>query len=105
FLFISYYALLVTLPAAAINDLQSSSSIAGLFTTIFLAAAIIIRPFVGSWIDRFGKRFVLLISYLLFTLVSLMYGFFHSVIILLILRFLQGLGFGLATASAGGVAA
>lgn len=105
FLFISYYALLVTLPAAAMNDLQSSSSIAGLFTTIFLAAAIIIRPFVGSWIDRFGKRFVLLISYLLFTLVSLMYGFFHSVIILLILRFLQGLGFGLATASAGGVAA
>lgn len=105
FLFISYYALLVTLPAAAIHDLQSSSSVAGLFTTIFLGAAILIRPFVGTWIDRFGKRFVLLASYILFTVIALMYGFFQSVIILLALRFLQGLGFGLATSSAGGVAA
>src|SRR5699024_3260956 len=97
--------LLVTLPAAAIADLRSGSSIAGLFTTIFLAAAIVIRPFVGTWIDRFGKRPVLLTSFLLFTIISLLYGFFQTIVILLILRFSQGLGFGVATASAGGVAA
>src|SRR5699024_8731577 len=103
FLFIGYYSLLVALPAAAIADLQSSSSVAGLFTTIFLAAAIVIRPFVGQWIDRFGKRLILLLSFLLVTVIALLYGFFQTVVVLLLLRFLQGLGFGVATASVGGV--
>lgn len=105
FLFVSYYSLLVTLPAAAIADFKTSSSVAGLFSTLFLGAAIVIRPFLGSWIDRFGKRSILIVSFVLFTIISFLYGFFQSVVILLLLRFLQGLGFGMATASAGGIVA
>jgi len=105
FLFISYYSLLITLPSAAITDYGTSSSVAGLFTTLYLSAAVIIRPFMGEWIDSLGKKSILLVSFILFTAISVLYGFFQSVTILLILRFLQGLGFGMATTSTGGIIA
>lgn len=105
FLFVCYYSLLVTLPSAAINEFKSSASVAGLFNTFFLASAIIIRPFLGSWIDRFGKKLIFVASFILFTIISVLYGFFESVVILLILRFLQGIGFGIATTGGGGIVA
>lgn len=105
FLFVSYYSLLVTLPAAAINEFKTSASVAGLFSTFFLASAIVIRPFVGSWVDRYGKKLVLVVSFILFTTVSVLFGFFESVVVLLMLRFLQGIGFGIATTVGGGIVA
>lgn len=105
FLFVTYYALLTTLPSAAIHEFKTSSSVAGLFTTFFIAAAIIIRPFLGSWVDRFGKQWVFIVSFIQFGVISILYGFFEFIIILLVLRFLQGLGFGMATASGGGIIA
>lgn len=47
YLFYVYYALLVSLPSAAIHYYGASGMTAGLFTTAFLVAAIIIRPFMG----------------------------------------------------------
>lgn len=105
FLFVSYYSLLVTLPTAAMNEFYTTASVAGLFNTFFLASAIIIRPFIGSWIDKYGKKFVLVVSYIIFAIVSVLYGFFESVAILLMLRFLQGIGFGIATTGGGGIVA
>lgn len=105
FLFVSYYSLLVTLPTAAMNEFYTTASVAGLFNTFFLASAIIIRPFIGSWIDKYGKKFVLVVSYIIFAIVSVLYGFFESVAILLMLRFLQGIGFGIATTGSGGIVA
>ncbi|OMP66004.1 MFS transporter [Domibacillus epiphyticus] len=105
FLFVTYYYLLVTLPTAALNHFHAPGSIAGLFTTLFLGAAIVIRPFVSSWMMKFGKRSILIASLVIFFAASFLYGWFDSVIALLVLRFLHGIGFGMATTVTGSIVA
>lgn len=96
-LFLTYFSLLVTLPSASITYFGTTESTAGLFTTVYIVAAVIIRPFMGRWIEKYGKRLILLVSLLTFTGASFLYSFFDAVFPLLILRFIHGLGFGMAT--------
>ncbi|OLN21230.1 MFS transporter [Domibacillus antri] len=105
FLFVTYYYLLVTLPSAALTHFHAAGSIAGLFTTLFLGAAIVIRPFVSAWMMKFGKRALLIASLIIFFTASFLYGWFDSVIALLILRFFHGIGFGMATTVTGSIVA
>lgn len=97
FFILTNIALLVTLPTASITYYGSESFTAGLFTTVYIGAAIIIRPFMGPWIGKYGKRALLNWSLLLFTLASFLYSFFDAIFPLLVLRFVHGLGFGMAT--------
>ncbi|WP_259455721.1 MFS transporter [Bacillus sp. PK3_68] len=97
FLFLAYYALLVTLPSAAIQHYNVSGATAGLFTTVLLGAAIVVRPFTSRWIEQHGKQAIFLISLLIFVCSSIAYSFFSSIIPLLFIRFIHGLGFGIAT--------
>lgn len=105
FLFLSFYILLVTLPVYAINDLNSENSEAGLLTTIFLVSAIIIRPFAGYWLERYGKRLVLLIALILFALPTFFYFTPESITGLLWIRFIHGIGFGMSTTATGAIVA
>lgn len=97
FFIVTYFALLVTLPTVAITHFGSTSTVAGLFTTVYIGAAIIIRPFMGPWIEAHGKRFMLIVSLALFTTASFFYSFFDSIVLLLVIRFIHGFGFGMAT--------
>jgi MFS family permease len=105
FLFITFYFLLVSLPVMVIQQYDSSKTEAGLITTVFLFSAIIIRPFAGYGIIRIGIRKILLSSLLMFFVASILYFFAHSMTALLAVRFLHGIGFGMATTAAGGLVA
>lgn len=105
FLFMTFYFLLVSLPVVAIQQYGSSEMEAGLITTVFLLSAILIRPFAGYGIERLGIRKILLSSLILFLLASILYFFAHSMMVLLMVRFLHGIGFGMATTAAGGLVA
>ncbi|MRX54469.1 MFS transporter [Bacillus idriensis] len=105
FLFLTFYYLLVTLPIYALHDLNGKPSQAGLIVTIFLLAAIVIRPFAGKWIERHGKRIVLISSLSIFALGSLLYYFTNTMNGLFLLRFFHGIGFGMATTAAGAIVA
>ena len=65
--------------------------------TIFLLSAIIIRPFTGKILDLVGKRKMLWISLLFYLICTMLYYFTSSFILLLILRFVQGIWFSIAT--------
>lgn len=105
FLFITYYGLLVTLPSATIKYYGATGTAAGLVNAVFLGAAIVIRPFLGPWIDRYGKKFILVASLSIFAICSFAYSLIHSVESLLILRFIHGIGFGMATTITGTIIA
>jgi predicted MFS family arabinose efflux permease len=105
FLFLTFYYLLVTLPVYALQDLQARASEAGLLITVFLIAAIIIRPFSGHAMKIIGKRNVLFISLLIFFISSALYFFPTSIHTLLVLRFFHGIGFGIATTVCGTIVA
>lgn len=99
--FLTFYYLLVTLPVYTLQELGGSESAAGLLITVFLIAAILIRPFAGRWAIAIGNRAVLLIGLLLFVICSGLYMFPDTVGGLMFIRILHGLGFGIATTATG----
>ncbi|MCP8969276.1 MFS transporter [Ectobacillus ponti] len=105
FLFLAFYYLLVVLPIYSIQSLHGRESEAGLIVTVFLVAAILVRPLAGRWMERFGTHRVFLLSLVIFAGMASLYTLPSSMAGLLLLRFLQGIGFGMATTAAGSIVA
>ncbi|WP_078548738.1 MFS transporter [Litchfieldia alkalitelluris] len=105
FVFLTFYYLLVTLPVYALEELGTKASEAGLLVTIFLIAAIIIRPFAGHGMKLIGKRMILFLALLIFFVSSVLYFLPESIYTLLALRFFHGIGFGMATTVCGTIVA
>jgi len=103
--FISFYALLTTLPIYVINRLDGTEAQGGLVVTSMLLAAIMIRPFAGNILAKGGKRNILLISVIGFAVTSFGYIWVEQFIPLLILRFVHGLSFGLLTTTTSAIVA
>lgn len=104
-IFIIFYGLVTVLPLYATDVLERSDEDAGLLMTIFLISAIIMRPFTGKLLDLAGKRKMLWISLSLYLVCTVMYYFIEPFSILLILRFVQGIWFSIATTASGSLAA
>jgi len=70
---------------------------AGLATTIFLLSVIIVRPFSGMILEKFGRKRMLVISMSAFALSTFSYMMTDDITMLLILRFIHGISFSIAT--------
>jgi MFS family permease len=105
FLFLTFYFLLITMPSFALDEFNSSASEAGLMTTVFLISAIISRPIAGKWLEHGKHQMVLLAALIVFFGASLLYFLPNSVNGYLMIRFLHGIGFGMATTAAGAIVA
>lgn len=103
--FFVFYGLVTTLPLYAIGALGRTDEDAGLLVTVFLISAIIVRPFSGKLLDIFGKKRMLIISIILYFLCTILYIFVKPFVLLLILRFFQGIWFSIVTTAAGSLAA
>ncbi|MBP2241880.1 MFS family permease [Cytobacillus eiseniae] len=105
FLFMGFYILLTTLPIYILDDLKGNESQVGAIVSVFLIAAVLCRPFTGKWIDQIGRKKTLLFSLTIFFLSSLLYLWTDSFLLLLALRFMHGIGFGMATTATGAIIA
>ena len=99
FLSIAFYFLMPTLPIYAVDFLGLDNSKLGLIIAIYTLAALIIRPFAGMAVDLLGRKWILFISAWLFTLIFLGYNWATLFIPLLVLRFIHGLQWGVATSA------
>ncbi|SIS80825.1 MFS transporter [Salimicrobium salexigens] len=105
FIFLVFYILFVTMPIFSIEQLQVPESRAGLVVTVFLLSAIIIRPLSGHWVDAIGRMPMLITAVTIFFVSSGFYFFAESFGWLLLIRFIQGIGFGMGTTVMGALAA
>ena len=103
FTFIGFQMLLPTLPVYA-KLLGGSDTAAGLVVGIFTFSAVIIRPFTGYFLDVYGRKGILLMGLLIFTASVLAYIWAPSLLILLVFRFIHGLGWGLTSTASSTVA-
>lgn len=103
--FIIFYGLVSALPLYATDILSRSDEDAGLLMTIFLVSAIVTRPFSGKILDLFGKRNVLWLTLFLYLVCTGLYYFTEPFGALLVLRFVQGIFFSIATTASGSMAA
>ncbi|GGO01482.1 MFS transporter [Saccharibacillus kuerlensis] len=96
FIFINFYILAVTLPAYALEHLDGNNGSIGLVTTIFVIAAVIFRPLTGKWLDEINRKKLLVFSVVMFAVCSFFYLWVDSYPLLLALRFVHGISFGIA---------
>ncbi|PNZ62438.1 MFS transporter, partial [Staphylococcus condimenti] len=76
------------------NDLNVTASISLVFSVYFIAL-VIVNPLVGELLSRFKLIYVTLTGLLLFTIGSLFSGLSTTFTLLIISRFVQGLGAGI----------
>ncbi|MGG3448318.1 MFS transporter [Domibacillus aminovorans] len=105
FLTLIFYLLMVTLAVYAVNELDASTSQAGLISGIFIIGTLIGRLFIGRIMDSIGRKRTLFIGLIFFTLTTLLYFVNFGITFLLINRFIHGIALGVASTATGTIVA
>lgn len=96
FLFMVFEMLLPTLPLF-VTAIGGGAKQVGLVTGIFMISAIAIRPFAGVLAKRFNKKYLLIFGIVISACSTGAYYLASDVSVLLLIRLIHGVGFGLAT--------
>ncbi|WP_211748032.1 MFS transporter [Paenibacillus sp. Marseille-Q4541] len=104
-LFLCFYLLVVVIPSYAIKEFHVSESLAALGSSIFVIGALIGRLAGGSLIERVGRKRMLFTGLIFFALLGLLYFVINSMAALLVVRFLHGMAFALASTATGTISA
>ena len=91
FFFTSFQWIYVTLPGY-IQEIGGDAAQIGLAFGLSTLSAIAVRPFLGTVVDRWGRKTALLIGAGIFTLVSVLYILADTIWLLLAVRLLLGVG-------------
>ena len=105
--FLTFFAFLI-FPSALppyLKSLGASDSILGWMQWILTVASLLVRPFTGIAVDKYGRRGVFLIGLVGLMLTSGAYYFFPVVGIVLMLRFIHGLAWGMTNTACSTIAA
>lgn len=102
-MFLSMYMLLPTLPLYA-QTLGANETVAGTMVGFFTLSAVLVRPWFGNLLDRRGRKVILIIGVGIFFVTVLAYNLAFSIITLLSLRLIHGIGWGASTTATGTIA-
>ena len=103
--FMAHFLLIVTIASYAVDKFQASTDIAGLVAGIFIIGALIGRLGTGRVIEDTGSRKVLIVSTICFILTSVLYFAAFNLSLLIIIRLLNGMAFGMASTATGTIIA
>lgn len=87
------------MPVFVVDVLGLENSKVGLVVAIYTLAALLIRPFAGMAVDLKGRKWILIVSAVLFSIIFIGYKWAVLFIPLLIIRFLQGIQWGISTSA------
>jgi len=96
FVALTFYVLMTTLTLYAVEQFHASQSMAGLASSIFIIGALFSRLFAGKYIEVIGRKKMIYWGLLLFLLTILLYFPVHQLDVLLVVRFIHGVSFGIA---------
>ena len=64
-MYVTYYAILSALPIYLVHDLHASKIQVGVVVGAYTIASVLMRPFSGFTLDRFGRRTIFLLALIL----------------------------------------
>lgn len=102
-MFLSMYMLLPTLPLYA-QTLGGNETVAGTLVGIFTISAVLVRPWFGNLLDQRGRKVILIIGASILLVAVLAYHLAFSIITLLALRVVHGVGWGASSTATGTMA-
>ncbi len=103
-MYIIYYAILSALPVYLVTDINATKVQVGLVVGIYTVASVLVRPFSGYTLDRFGRRTIMLTALILYSFLFTGYLVAVTITSLMILRFAQGLVWAFTTVSGSTIA-
>ncbi|WP_147535346.1 MFS transporter [Bacillus marasmi] len=103
FIFLGFQMTLPTIPLF-VEKLGGNDQMIGFVVGIFTFSALLLRPFAGHALESKGRGFVYLTGLAIFVLSVATYGFATGIIFLLVLRIIQGAGWGFSTTASGTIA-
>lgn len=98
---LSMYLLLVVMATYAIETHAASASMAGFVASIFIIGSLCGRLFAGRLITKLGTKKMLIIGTILFLIMTLCYFIPSNLLLLMAIRLIHGIGFGIATTATG----
>ncbi|RJX28288.1 MAG: MFS transporter [Dethiobacter sp.] len=101
--FLCFHSLIPTLPAY-IERFGGTTKTAGLAIASLTLAAVMVRPFAGWALDKFGRKLIFLVGLFVFLIPSIIYIWMIPVVLLIVFRFIQGLGWGVCNTASPTVA-
>ena len=104
-LMLSMYLLLVIMATYSMEIYGASVSLAGLVASIFVIGSLVGRLYAGRQITKTGSKKMLITGIIIFLVLTLFYFIPTNIYLLLLLRFLHGIGVGLATTATGTIVA
>lgn len=103
-MYITYYAILSSLPIYLVSDLNASKIQVGVVVGTYTIASVLIRPFSGFALDRFGRRTIFLSALVIYSLLFAGYLVAITLTSIIFLRFAQGLIWGITTVAGSTIA-
>lgn len=103
FVFLGFQMTLPTIPIF-VNELGGSDQVIGLIVGIFTFSALLFRPYAGKALETKGRAAVFLFGLALFVLSVGTFGFITAMAYLIVMRIIQGIGWGFSTTAAGTIA-
>lgn len=97
FIALVFYLLMTTMALYAAGRFQASDTAAGLAAGSFVLGGLAARIFAGKFLDFIGRRRMLLIGLLGYTAAAVLYIPAGSLGVLILIRFLHGAAFGMAS--------
>jgi MFS family permease len=96
-LFISmvFYLLMTSMALYAVDRFQASDSAAGLASSVFVIGSVIARLFAGKLLRTMGRKRLAILALGIFALASVFYIFSSTLFLLLIVRLVHGMAFGM----------
>lgn len=95
------YSLLVTLAQYTIEQYDTSMSMAGLVSSIFIIGVLIGRLYAGWQVNKFGAKLLLIAGVIVFIIMTSFLFLPLNIYALILVRLFQGIGFGLGTNATG----
>ncbi|MBD8004213.1 MFS transporter [Bacillus norwichensis] len=92
-LFIAFLGIGLVIPVlpTIMNELNLSGSVVGNLVAAFAIMQLIVSPIAGRWVDKFGRKKMIVYGLLIFSLSELLFGLGKTVEVLFVSRFLGGI--------------
>lgn len=104
FVSLNFYILATAFPLYVKDILHGNEQQMGLAITIYSLGIVLIRPFSGQWVDRFGNKKMALVGLGIFLIASFGYFGAMGIVIFLFIRFLHGMSYALASTATNTIA-
>jgi MFS transporter, DHA1 family, multidrug resistance protein len=92
-LFIAFLGIGLIIPVlpTIMNEMNISGQVVGYLTASFALTQLIISPFAGKWVDKFGRKIMIVLGLFIFGFSEFLFGFGKTVEVLFISRILGGI--------------